>query len=354
MIIDKINNWLTHAKQYFFTYKDGFFFLSYLSNSPQLIIESCKRLPFIKIDNENQMFFTDNSFVKSSIHYMELERGLWVMNSKVKYKNNVAFKAIYDAATPTDYYCLTLNILENELSTEYYEMNNIKVENKSISFLKLKGDYFNYHFKGSSENQYIIYFNDEWAKNNILSIPELSSEIKNIFEKEEVKFINYKFNEKNFESCMVNFRNFFVENKKPNLLDLKKNTYDFLDVFVHSINELQVLNQSDMSLKDRLKFKKIEQFLIDNLYNKFPGIDLISKEFSISATKLKSDFKKLQGVSMFQFFQAKQMDVALELLKQDAVLIKDIAEKFQYENSSKFSQAFKKHHGVLPSQIHMK
>lgn len=354
MIVDKINNWLTHAKQYFFTYKDGFFFLSYLSNSPQLIIESCKKLPFIKIDEENQMFFTDNSFVKSSIHYIELEKGLWVMNSKIKYKNNVAFKAIYDAATPTDYYCLTLNILENELSAKYYEMNNIKVENKSISFLKLNGDYFNYHFKGSSENQYIIYFNEEWAKTNILSIPELSSEIKTLFENKDITFINYKFNEKNFESCIANFRKFFAEKKKPNLLDLKKTTYAFFDVFINSINELQILNQSDLSLKERLKFKRIEHFLLDNIYNKFPGIDVISKEFKISGTKLKTDFKKLYGLSLFQFFQTKQMDVALEMLKQDSVLIKDIATKFQYENFSKFSQAFKKHHGVLPSQINTK
>lgn len=351
MIIDKINKWLTYAKQYFFTYKDGFFFLSYLSNSPQLIIESCKRLPFIKIDDENQMFFTDNSFVKSTIHYMELEKGLWVMNSNVKYKNNVAFKAIYDTTTPTDYYCLTLNIIENELSSKHYEMNNFKIENKSISFLKLKGDYFNYHFKGSSENQYIIYFNEEWAKTNLLSIAGLPSEVIDLFENNEKNFVNFIFNEQNFENCITNFRKSFEEKKKPNLLDLKKNTYDFFDVFIHSIDELQILNQSTLSLKERLKLKNIEDFLLENIYNKFPGIDLISKEYKISATKLKSDFKKLYGVSIFKYFQAKQMDLALNLLEQNNILVKEVAIKFQYENFSKFSKAFQNHHGFLPSKI---
>lgn len=351
MITRKINKWLAYAKQYFFTYKDGFFFLSYLSNSPQLIVESCKRLPFIKVDDENQMFFTDNSFVNSTIQYMELEKGLWVMCSKIKYKNNVAFNAIYDPTTPTDYYCLTLNVLENDLNAKYYGMNNSKIENKSISFLKLKGDYFNYHFKGSVENQYIIYFNEEWAKTNLLSIPNLSSEVIDLFENDEITFVNYKFNPKNFETCIANFRKFFEEKKKPNLIDLKKNTYNFFDVFIHSINEMQILNQSTLSLKERLKLKKIEDFLLENIYNKFPGIELISKEYKISTTKLKSDFKKLHGISIFKYFQAKQMDLALKLLEQNNILVKDVGRKFQYENFSKFAKTFQNHHGFLPSQI---
>ncbi|MDD5148999.1 MAG: AraC family transcriptional regulator [Flavobacterium sp.] len=351
MIFDKISNWLTHTEQYFFTYQKGFFFLSYLSNSPQLVVESSKKLPFIKVDEENQMFFSDNPFVKTTVQYMELEKGLWVLNSRVKYKNNVSFKPIYDSTMEADYYCFTINIVENNFSTKFYEFDNFKIEDKSISFLKPKKDFINCHFKGSFENQYIIYFNEEWAKNNLLSISNLSPEVINLFEDDTIGFVNYKFNEKIFEKCIHNFNEIFKEHKKPNLLELKKNTYKFFDIFINSIDELQALDSNTLSLKDRRKLRKIENFLIDNIYNKFPGIVLISNEYQISPTKLKKDFKDLFGVSIFKYFQAKQMDLALDLLKQNDLLIKEIANKFQYENMGKFSKAFQNHHGFLPSKV---
>lgn len=353
MITDIINNWLTLSKQYFFTYQKGFFFLSYLSNSPSLLIESCKKLPMMKYDDELQIFYSDNPFLKGTLCYMELENGLWVMNSHQTYKNNVSYKPIYDKTVASDYYCITINIVENKLSNQFYELDDIKIENKSISFLKPKRDFINCHFKGSFENKFIIYFSKEWAKNHILSLSNLSPQLVDLFENDAIGIVNYKFNQNTFNKCIQTFHTIFDNSKKPNLLDLKKNTYDFFDVFINSITELQSLDSNNLNLKDRLKIQKIELFLIENIYDKFHGIDFLSDKFNVSATKLKSDFKQLYGVSVFKYYQSKQMELAHGLLLEKKLKINEVAKNFQYENVSKFSKTFLNHHGFLPSKTNL-
>lgn len=352
MIFDIINNWLTLSKQYFFTYRKGFFFLSYLSNSPSLIIESSKKFPSMKFDEEKQLLSSDNAFLKGTFRYSELEQGLWVMNSIISYKNNVSYTPIYDNRLPSDYYCLTLiHIVESNLNNEFYEFDGFKIENKSLSFLKPKRDFINCHFKGSTENQYIIYFSKEWADTNLLSIPNLPIQILDLFQNDEIGFINYKFNENTYEDCINTFEAIFTDSGKPNVFALKKITYTFFDVFINSITELQQLDSNDLQIKDRIKIQKIESFMIQNIYNKFQGIESLSDQFNISATKLKSDFKLLYGISIFKYFQSKQMDLALSLISEKNMMVKDVAKLFHYENVSKFSATFKNFHGFSPSKI---
>jgi AraC-like DNA-binding protein len=56
------------------------------------------------------------------------------------------------------------------------------------------------------------------------------------------------------------------------------------------------------------------------------------------------------GKAIFQYFQEKQMLLARELLKTEDVRVKELAQKFGYENAGKFSQAYKKHFAMLPSE----
>ena len=69
------------------------------------------------------------------------------------------------------------------------------------------------------------------------------------------------------------------------------------------------------------------------------------------ATRLKDEFKQLFGKPVYQYFQAQRMMLARTLLTDNQILIKEIAFKLGYESQSKFSAAFKKHHGILPSEL---
>lgn len=96
---------------------------------------------------------------------------------------------------------------------------------------------------------------------------------------------------------------------------------------------------------------KVENYLSNHLFDDFPGIDFLAKKFNLSESKLKTEFKNLYGKPVFRYFQEKQMYLAKELIHENQMLIKEISYKFGYENTSKFSAAFKKHHGNLPSEV---
>lgn len=350
MITDRINNWLNLYRQYFFTYQKGFFFLSYLANSPKLMIESSKKLPFMKYDNEKRTLYSDNPFVKGEFCYAELEEGLWVMNSKVKYKNNVSYTPVYDSKIPSNYYCITLNNIQNEFKKDFYEFDNFKIENESISFLKPKTDFINCHFKGSFENQYIVYFSFDWAEKNILDKADNTIFIADLFNNPEKGFVNYKFQKQIFQEITKKYQELFNNITKPDFLQLKINTYQFLNTFMLHLPELENLDITNLNYKERIVIEKIEKYLLGHLNEKFMGIEKIATHFNISPTKLKKDFKQTKGLSILQYFQKSQMNLAYQILKKDSLLIKDIAKMFQYENGSKFSKTFQKVHGFLPSK----
>ena len=71
----------------------------------------------------------------------------------------------------------------------------------------------------------------------------------------------------------------------------------------------------------------------------------------ISPTKLKNDFKSMHDTSLYQYFNAHQMQVARELLLLKKYNVKEVAALLGYENASKFSAVFKKTFGYNPSEI---
>jgi len=350
MVIDRINNWFNLSKQYFFTYSDGFFNLSYLSNSPDLIVKSASKMPFMKHDTERQMLHADTPFVKGEFHYVELESGLWIMYSDMFYKNNVAYKPIYDKFLPADYYFISVNSIENTHRDPSYEFNNFSVANNSISFSKPAKDSLNYHFKNSTERMIILYFDQAWANKNIVDSSTTPTVVKDLFADGQKEFLNYGYNEKNFKNLIGGISGSFLTSTKPNVFELKRMAYEYMGTFYDSLEQKNNLYSFSLSQADKVKMQKIEHQLSNNLYAKFPGIEALANKYKVSPTKLKQDFKTLYGETIFNYFQRNKMLLALQYVEATDLKIKDIALKLGYENESKFSKTFQKIHQKLPSE----
>jgi len=351
MIIDRINNWFNLSKQYFFTYTDGFFNLSYLSNSPDIIVKSASKMPFMKHDIDKQMLYADTPFVKGEFHYVELENGLWIVYSDMFYKNNVSYKPVYDKFLPIDYYFISVNNIENKHKDHSYEFNNYVIQNDSISFSKPGKDFLNCHFKNSRESMLIVYFSRNWANKNIIDSPTTPIVVKDLFEDAQKEFLNYSYNDKSLKNLIKDLSNSFEQASRPDVFKLKKMTYDYISKFYDSLEQKENLNSFSLSQKDKLKIQKVERYLTGDLYSKFPGIDLLAKKYGTSPTKLKQDFKILYGNSIFEYYQKNKMELALRYVENTSLKIKEIAAKFGYENDSKFSKAFYKRHDKLPSEL---
>ena len=102
----RIDKWLIRFRNYLFLYKDGYYRLPYLCNSPQMMLASFKSMPYTKYDGANNFIETNNQFINGRIYFRELDEGLWIMISEMEFKKNVSTHALYDRS-PCDYYSLS-------------------------------------------------------------------------------------------------------------------------------------------------------------------------------------------------------------------------------------------------------
>lgn len=356
MLTKRINNWLTHAKQYFFTYKNGFYEVSYLGNSPAYMVSSIKKMPFVKYDAATGILATNNPFAKGTLEYQEIEEGLWITYAEMEYKQNFAYKVIYDEFIPCDYYLLSYNINTNEAGSKAALLNNIDYDNKNWTLFKPEYTVLDCHFKNARGSHITVFFSKDWLQKNLLN-GQLTgnNKINDFFIGETTSGVIWPdINDAPLQN-VINLKTTLLNKRKTGVADLLQLKIDVLSFFRKFIDVYETENikenHYEIPNNDRVRIMKVEKHLSENLNNKFEGIEPLAQKFNISPTKLKSDFKLVFGKPMFQYFQELQMRFANELLKNEDVRIKELAARFGYENAGKFSLAFKKYYEILPSQF---
>lgn len=94
--------------------------------------------------------------------------------------------------------------------------------------------------------------------------------------------------------------------------------------------------------------KRVANYISQNINEKITIKKLIM-EFGISVTYLQNSFRSVYGMPVISFIRVQKMQSAAQVLIHTTLTIDEIAEKFGYENESKFSSAFKKIMGDSPS-----
>jgi AraC-like DNA-binding protein len=121
------------------------------------------------------------------------------------------------------------------------------------------------------------------------------------------------------------------------------------------------LTRSTLSLPDRTggkgrekdleALKSIMRILSDNQLNKFPSIEALSKTAMMSSTKLKSRFKQIYGMKLYEFYNRHRLEQAKEMLKTGNYSVKQVGVNIGFSNLSNFAKAFKKEFGLLPKEV---
>lgn len=120
---------------------------------------------------------------------------------------------------------------------------------------------------------------------------------------------------------------------------------------IYIVNMPVAVAEDKINETDRRHLATAERMLVNALTTHFPGIDIIATTVHMSPTKLKTLFRKVYGNSLLQYYQEKQMILALSLLKTEKLTIKEVSNNLGYDNPSNFTLAFKKVHNFLPSEI---
>lgn len=105
------------------------------------------------------------------------------------------------------------------------------------------------------------------------------------------------------------------------------------------------------SYDDVHSLQEAEQYIVENLMNPFPGVELLSRISCMSRTKFINLFQKVYGVSSFEFSQKKRLSKAFEYLKSGKYSVNDTAQMIGYTGVNNFSVAFKKEFDMLPRQL---
>ena len=119
--------------------------------------------------------------------------------------------------------------------------------------------------------------------------------------------------------------------------------YQLFNLCEHKIKEgLEITHSVHENIMTEIA-KRLAQSASGN----FPGLEELAKEFNMSSSTLKRQFKLLNGTTIYQYYLTRKMEHAKELLEGEKK-ISEVAYLLGYENVSHFIKMFKKHYGVSP------
>lgn len=344
------NDWAKHLEKFLFLLKDDFFELPYLANSPQLMLDSLIKTPIIKHNALKQIISSDNAFWKGKMRYRKIEDGFWILETNIELKENILAKATYTKDHLKDYYILSFSVFEYKFP--FKNADPITLLSTCWTFHKPETEVATYFYKGTQGKFFNIAMNKEWVDQNIKSGKFCG---KGILE----SFFN---TQKGFYTWLDIAPKAHLISKKIskileaedeihlNTTELRKSSMKLIkEFFTHSFQDSRIADNISLSNLDYYHVAKAEKMILHNLQSAFLGIDKIADEVNTSPTKLKANFKIVFGFSMLQYHKEKNMLLAKQLLQNSEVEIQIISAITGYESASKFTAAFKKRFGELPS-----
>ncbi len=96
------------------------------------------------------------------------------------------------------------------------------------------------------------------------------------------------------------------------------------------------------------------QHRFENSCNERYSLSEIAREYSISASSLSHQFKKITGSSVMEYLLFCRIAAAKNLLTKTNLSISEIVEKCGFSDNSNFSRTFKKLNGISPLQFRQK
>lgn len=352
-VIGNFKKWVQRFKPYLIGYKDDFFQMYYLLNSPQEMIARFKSMPFVKQDEAGQFFTSQTPFINLTTYYHEFKEKVFVTYSEAEYKANVYFRCLVEKDRPLEYY--TLSLRTNHLRNIQSLVNGLSYTDNSWIISKPGAQINLHHFKGTKGHYISMYFTRDWLRQYLTNIqPSLAGELKAFLKSDKDHFVlGHTSGSRMFNAEVI--LHYFKERSSGEYGDEKtlyRNLQHYLSFFMVKMHE-EKLNNRHFEVNNQECFGVLgaKHLLETSLYGKFPGIPFLAMETGLSATKLKECFKFVYGTTLLQYFHSLQMEEAKVQLETSNLPIAAIAKKFHYENPSKFAAAFKKYHVHLPSKF---
>lgn len=125
------------------------------------------------------------------------------------------------------------------------------------------------------------------------------------------------------------------------------------DIF-RRLQHVQTGDKNDNNLLLHTKMLTVEKILDEYLDKNLPSLKEIAKQVTLSESTLKRNFKKVYGISIYEFYLKKKMQLARHLMDQQPISVKEVAYMLGYEKTSNFITMFKKYYDFSPGTLRKK
>ena len=343
--------WEKLIEKYIFLFKDGFFELPYLSNTPELMCNSVIENPFSKHNVSEKSISSNNAFCRGTMFYRKIDDNFWLLPTYIEIKQNIIAKAVYDDNVLSNFFILSFSKFNYEFPVKNHNGTNVKLQSVCWTLYKPKTEVETYFYKNTKGRFYNIIFDKQWIDGCIIAkyFPD-NKEILHLFDN-EVGF--YTWLDVVPEAHDIAKKISQIVQKENNgifntieLQDLCKTL--ILKFITYIIAEKRLNSNNTLSNLDYSKIAKAEKMILLHLSTPFIGVHAIAEEINMSPSKLKADFKTVYNFSMLQYHKEKNIVLARQLIIKTDAKIQLIAQLTGYDSASKFSAAFKKRFNILP------
>ena len=112
MTYSKFKNFEDYCKQQLFKDDQGFSELPYISNNPDLMLDSIRQLPIATWHPKLSAVTTANDFFTGDMRRINFEPGLSLFATKLDVKKNILCKALFDSKKKARHYFLSFAVFE--------------------------------------------------------------------------------------------------------------------------------------------------------------------------------------------------------------------------------------------------
>ncbi|MGR3810059.1 helix-turn-helix transcriptional regulator [Jiulongibacter sp. NS-SX5] len=123
-----------------------------------------------------------------------------------------------------------------------------------------------------------------------------------------------------------------------------------IDFFLARQQKDKPERHTKLSNADYLSLVKVETHIRKNLKRPLRILDL-TEVAGFNATKLKRDFKKVYGITIFKYITTLRMEKAVKLISEENLPISQASYEVGFSHPQHFTTAFKRTMGYLPSQL---
>src|SRR5262245_53818050 len=136
ILSQQLKSWFAKFQKYKVSYKEGFFQLYNLANSPYTMIKSFDSMPFCKHSREMKLVTSKTFFLDTRLYYSELEEGLWIFVSDLELKKNFVLHNIYEESIPVNFNYINLHYNEKTVHSKSILVNGMVITDKMWSIFK--------------------------------------------------------------------------------------------------------------------------------------------------------------------------------------------------------------------------